>query len=173
MRVIILRGISGAGKSTFLPVFINENNLLEENVIVASADHLFENRAKMLGESYLHVFDPSDLPKAHAQCLVKFVELLARCDEPLLSDEDVEEWHEQVVVVDNTNIGVAEMAPYIALAQAYDCEVEVICLWATPEAAHKRSSHKVSFEVILGQYKQLLRESLPPWWPKQRIVLTG
>lgn len=94
-KVIILSGISGSGKSTY------GRKLLEGALwtSVCSADDYF-----MVGSEYR--FDASKLSLAHGQCFKKFIDLLKGGD--------------QVVVVDNTNTSVVEIAPYVLGGQAWD-----------------------------------------------------
>ena len=167
MRVVLLRGISGSGKGHYI------DDTFTVGAHVVSADDFFEKRAAMLGESYKDVFDPMELPNAHAACLRKFVELVAGSgDEAPISAEDLEAHSEKVVVVDNTNCSIAEMAPYIALAQAYDPEVEleIVYLWCDPVTAFKRNQHGTPFNAVLRQFKSAERTELPPWWPRQNII---
>lgn len=141
-QVKILCGISGSGKSTLTEQIICTTN---KELTICSADQYF-----MMGGEYR--FNPGELPKAHAECLRNYVHALQQ--------------HKDLVVVDNTNTTVAEVAPYAALAQAYGYDLEVIILEADVEMAHARNVHGVPLAVIQGQANRLedLVETLPPWW---------
>ena len=143
-KVVILCGVSGAGKSTHTAAFYS-------NAFVVSADHYFEDQ-----EGNYH-FNPSKLGAAHAECLQLFVEELR------VSDRDI--------VVDNTNTTVAEIAPYAACALAYGYDLEIIILHCKPEVAAARNTHGVPLKRIQGMARRIkkLRDSLPPWWPVTEI----
>lgn len=163
MKIIILRGVPGSGKSHFTKDFD------EETTTVVSADFLFQNRADMLGVTYTEAFNPADLPKAHAQCLRRFTEEVIRLDDAPLSGEDFEADQKKVVVVDNTNITAVEMAPYVALAQAYGCSVEIHRFDIDTLTASYRNTHGVSGAVVGRMNSSLRAEKLPPWWPEEVV----
>lgn len=163
MKVIILRGVPGSGKSHFT------KNFDEETTLVVSADFFFQNRADMLGKTYNEVFNPANLPDAHAQCLCRFTEEVTRWDDAPISDEDYGADQKKAVIVDNTNITAVEMAPYVALAQAYGCSVEIHRFDIDTLTAAHRNTHGVS-EAVIGRMNSSLRaEELPPWWPKEIV----
>jgi predicted kinase len=99
-EVVILRGIPGSGKSTRAEEAYSGHE-------VCSADDYFRN---FYG---VYKFDARALPAAHRACLLKFEALLIAGTE-------------HIIVVDNTNLTAAEIAPYYALAEAhgYDPRIE-------------------------------------------------
>ena len=148
MNVIILRGIPGSGKSTYI-----RKNLPEAWIF--SADHFF-----MVGEEYK--FDPSKLPQAHAACLREYLEWLTfvegrRCRWPL--------------VVDNTNTSVMEIAPYAALALAYGASLRIVTIKCDPAVAAARNVHGVPEAAVLAMAKRLEDETprLAPWWEHEVV----
>ena len=54
----------------------------------------------------------------------------------------------QSVIVDNTNLSLDEIAPYILLAQAYQAEPKVLTVACDPEVAHARNTHGVPWAVV-------------------------
>lgn len=110
---IILQGQSGSGKSTHAAKAFPD-------AMVCSADDYF-----MVDGEYK--FDPAKLGEAHKACLQSW--LLA-----LGADLDV-------IVCDNTNTSLWEMSPYIQVAAAMGCEVEVVRCVASAETAAKRNTH--------------------------------
>lgn len=143
MKVTILRGISGSGKSTYAKT-LNPD-------IILSADDFF-----MVNGTYK--FDPALLSAAHGDCLRRFATLIDRPKDRAPSH----------IVVDNTNTTVAEVAPYAALALAYGCELEIVTVnpnlsW---EIGAERNAHNVPAEVIQNQWKRLSEERLPIRWPQ-------
>src|ERR1700744_1391093 len=104
MRVIILIGLPGSGKSTWI-----KNNTWGD-VTVCSADHWHES---MHG----YRFDIEERPNAHHACLRKFVKLVTAPREYYQTTSPV--LKESTVVVDNTNTMVYDLAPYINVARAF------------------------------------------------------
>lgn len=140
MKVVIMRGIPGAGKSSYI-----KNNL--PDAFVCSADHFF-----MMNNEYQFV--PEMLPRAHGRCLQKFTHELLN-------------WAQyNLVVVDNTNICVVEIAPYAALAIAYGYELEIITLDVLLEVAVSRQTHNVPENIVKKMFHNLHDQAkfFPPWW---------
>lgn len=119
---------------------------------VVSADDYF-----MIDGRY--EFDVNKLAEAHAYCLKQYVEL---CQ----SGKDV--------IVDNTNTSLVEIAPYVALGQAYG-EVECIFIDADWKLAAKRNSHGVGYQTIerMGERILEMRRSWPSFWPKLQTLHQG
>lgn len=148
MKVIIMRGIPGAGKSTYV-----RNNSKDGDVVV-STDSFFTNEK---GE---YNFDPYKFPEAHGRCLRLFVQALDR-----LNLADCTLW------VDNTNITVAEIAPYYALAEAYGCDVHILTLRVNPKIAGPRNIHGVPESTVMNRACLLVdeMERFPSWWRDQLV----
>jgi predicted kinase len=148
MKVFVYCGLPGAGKSTLI------GKRHQSLTLVVSADHYFTSPAG----SYVYV--AAKAKEAHADCLRRFLghvqtgNIYGRCD----------------VVVDNTNTRVAELAPYVAVAEAYGHETTVITVDAEPHEAWKRNVHGVSLEVVQRMHDQLLARDIPPWWKHERIT---
>jgi predicted kinase len=146
-EVVLMRGITGSGKSSHAKGL--------HPTTWCSADKFFHN------EEDEYVFDPTRLTEAHGSCLIEFIDAVQAgvgCNDDVL------------IVVDNTNIRAAELAPYIAVAQAYGANVGIVLCWCDPMVAATRNVHDVPAHVAFAQYQELLRESLPPWWPKQQVI---
>jgi predicted kinase len=138
MSLIVLMGISGAGKDYYA------KNSLPEHTL-ASADSFFMRNGR-------YHFDPHWLPAAHGACFRKVIEAIQRRD--------------GLVVVSNTNTRVTELAPYMALAQAYEIEAEIRVLRIDPKIAAMRNQHEVPLSQVRKQHEQLeasLNRMLP-WW---------
>lgn len=142
MKVIIMSGVSGSGKSTYIKKHYPE-------AAVCSADHFFMVDG-------LYCFDQHKLPEAHGACLRKFIRLVCDDSDMRLSDT--------TVVVDNTNTTVAEIAPYAAIALAYKCDMEIVTIRSALDIAEKRNTHGVSGAAILAQARRLNARQMPPWW---------
>jgi hypothetical protein len=100
MRIYILRGISGSGKSTEamrLALFKKE--------FICSADDYFMKDG-------VYQFDPALLSYVHNQCLQKYISLVF-AETP-------------TIVVDNTNTTWAEMKPYWEVAMLTHAVVKFV-----------------------------------------------
>lgn len=159
MAVIIMRGPSGGGKSTFTRKimerdltdmrgqstsldFMFDDILSIEGRISVSADKFFVRQLQDGGTEY-H-FERSMIGDAHGACLREFTDAVqsARNDS-------------HVIVVDNTNTTVGEITPYAALANAYGHDlhiVEIECAWYIAQA---RNVHGVPQETVLRQSKNI------------------
>ena len=142
-KVTIMIGLPGSGKSTWASQ--NRNNAK-----VCSADLYFMRTGK-------YEFNAAFLGEAHKQCLRQFCQAV-QDDLPVL--------------VDNTNTSLLALAPYMAVAAAYNCEIEVIYMDCDPETSAQRNTHGVSAATCQAMYGQLqaLRRDWPTYWPKPTIV---
>jgi predicted kinase len=129
-EVVIIRGCSGSGKSTYI-----EQNY--SGAIICSADNFFEERAMLNGTSYEEEFQPWLLSRAHQSCWAVFIHAVAVRDEKL-------------VVVDNTNICGWEFENYETLAKALGYKVTIVNMPMNEpaEVYHKRNKHGVPLEAI-------------------------
>jgi predicted kinase len=143
-RLVVLRGIPGAGKSTFV------RKHLSADALIASAD---DGMVEGEGEDAKYVFSPKKLPEAHGACLRKVINALRGHAFPN-------------IVVDNTSTSIAEVAPYVAVGQAYGAEVIVITLRIDPAIAGPRNTHGVPQAGVDRMAKALDEGSaaMPPWW---------
>lgn len=149
MHVIILRGCSGTGKSTWTR---NEAQSYGR-VQVYSADHFFED-----GKGNYN-FDASKLGLAHGLCLKNFANTLML--EDILEDDS-----KTTMVIDNTNTTAVEVAPYAQLALAYKRPLKIVTLLCDPEIAHARNTHGVPLKTVQDQYRRLKQSAgkMPKWW---------
>ena len=130
-KVIIIRGISGSGKSTYI------KNNIEDTRHICSADHFFIDPV-----SGTYNFDPIKLHAAHKFCQNKFKSFLER--------------EFPVVVVDNTNTRIKEMRFYLDTAKDFGYEVEVVRLIVDPEIAKRRNVHGVPPEAIQAMHDRFV-----------------
>jgi len=118
--VTILRGISGAGKSTYTAKHFPD-------AVICSADHYFGHGAD-------YKFDGSKLGKAHDQCFQLF---MTACNSGKPS-----------IVVDNTNTTLREFLRYVEFAKSRGYKVDVVRLVVDPKIAAKRNVHGVPAEKV-------------------------
>ena len=156
MDVIILRGLPGSGKSTWIK---NTPDYRSRNYIICSADDFH------IGEDGVYRFDPMNIGAAHAACLRKFL----RAIEDYGGVDD--SW---TVFVDNTNLAVWEIAPYYRIAaEGYALPTRIVRIHCTYEQAVARNVHQVPAEKIWQMYQTLLTERLPSWWKEEIVILAG
>lgn len=129
-RVTIMRGLPGSGKSTWIDQEFRAQSSKPCELAVCSADRFF------LDEHKKYVFNPTKLGEAHRECLRNFVDSVTTdwADDHLPPLE---------IVVDNTNMRVDEMLPYIRVAQAYGIPIQVVNLIISTQTAVERNLHGV------------------------------
>ena len=147
-KVIIMRGCSGSGKSTWAKKFKEEQDL--EVVIVSADNYWFDAEGN-------YNFNPARLGEAHAYCYKTFVENL--------------EQRVPIVIVDNTNTTLAEIAPYLTHAQYHGYKVEIVRCTCPYETAAQRNVHGVPAKTVESMYKRM--QNLPRHWPKEEVIVTG
>lgn len=164
-RVIVMSGVSGSGKSTFIKNMMAPRETTLGNLVIpspyriVSADQYFIRD----GEYY---FDPSKIGQAHAQCFAKFIEaMISHDDNPL-------------IFVDNTNTTNEEIAPYMLGAAAFGYEAEIITMAMPREYNNSseyisqcsaRNSHGASEEEVIKQAGRIANRILPPYWKNTNI----
>ena len=102
--VIILRAVSGSGKSTFANYIAS----LDKSAVVCCADDYFE----LNGE---YKFNPNELGTAHAACLQKFKYALRN---DLVN----------TIIVANTNTTEREIRPYLFEARKFNAIIHFVVL---------------------------------------------
>lgn len=109
-------------------------------------------------ENGVYKFAAEKLPRAHAECLKKYTELVR-------STRDR-------IIVDNTNIRVYEIAPYYQLASAYGHQARIVTLKVPGEIAFARNIHDVTEAAFAGMARDLEEETkrFPPWWTHEVVL---
>jgi len=139
MKVIIMRGVPGSGKSSYVARKYPE-------ATVCSADNFFMSADD---QGILHYqFNPAQLSAAHDEC---FREFKNAC---LVRTEDI--------VVDNTNTRLWEMSPYVMLARSYGYALRIVHVVGDPEKCAKRNVHGVPLASIKRMAETF--EPTPPFW---------
>lgn len=142
LEVQILRGIPGAGKSTYVKSLVDSGVRVE----VVSADHFFMQNG-------VYRFNPRLLGEAHDQCWNKYTDLLyTDHEEPL------------IIVVDNTNTRMRECRRYYESARDLDLNVKIVNILCDPEVAAARNIHGVPREKVLEMHRRMIEAEIPPDW---------
>ena len=146
MKVVIMVGASGSGKTTWI-----EENLPHATVV--STDGFFERSGS-------RKFDKSLLEKAHAWAIRDFIMQCAM--------------QAPTIVVDNTNTTAVEIAPYIAIAKAYDA-AEIQVIWLGTDNINelvRRNVHNVQEHTIRRHIDNMARTKMswPFHWPMPKEV---
>lgn len=152
---LILRGAPGSGKSTLVQKLKEERADLR--VLKASADD-----ERMVNGQY--VYNPKDNAKMHGACIRRFIDF---------ANEERGGPSPAILVSDNTNVTVQEIAPYGAIANAYGWSPVVVTVEADPELAAHRNLHGVPHEKVLAMHDRLQRSMrfIPSDW--KTVTVTG
>lgn len=138
MKAILMRGFQGCGKTTWA-----KKNY--PNALVICADNFFYKES-------VYQFDPTKLPAAHDWCLRRFLSATHR--------------REPLIVVDNTNIRMFEIAPYYRIAECLCYDVEIVQFLANPATC--TNTHNVPLPTVEHLAKSI--EPIPHWWKVRYIV---
>jgi predicted kinase len=134
--------IPGSGKSTWI-----ESN---PKASVHSADTFFMKEG-------VYQFNPAFLADAHNACLRGF---MRDCIGGQL-----------LVVVDNTNTTIEEIAPYYAIAEAEGYNVSLFTFMVEPEIAAKRNTHGVPLHAIRAMHERIMNRKIPSFWRLNQNVI--
>lgn len=147
VQVILMRGVSGAGKSTWV-----EKNLPTRTVV--SADYFQHD------EDGIYRFRKERAPEAHNRCFKNFM------DYARLYAQD-EELSSMVLVVDNTNCSLLDIAPYYRVAEALGHPVKIVEIKCDPHVAAARTTHGAPGVTIGAMHQALVSERIPTWWNRE------
>jgi len=134
-KLIVMRGVSGSGKSTKAREILKQV-AAGEIAYICSADDYFIDRS-----SGMYNFDPKKIGGAHSWCKAKA--------------ETAMDLGVNIVIIDNTNTKRWEYQPYIDLAEHFGYEVQIETVGQIDESNLKvyanRNKHGVSLDVIKKQ----------------------
>jgi len=154
--VNIMRGIPGSGKSRKA----GELAEIAPSRILTTDDFFTKKGPHFDTDDYEENFDYKMLPEAHGWNLNRYAM-------QVIMDEEVD-----CLIVDNTNISIAEIAPYYQLATAFGWEARiytVVCGW---KVAADRNTHGVTVETVRRMALSLDAEerNFPPWWDHSVVI---
>lgn len=152
--VVMLRGVSGSGKSTFadrLCRYAAQNDL---SARICGADDYMDGPNG-------YQWSPSRLQSAHAYCQ-------DRCARSLRD-------HVDVICIDNTNITQREMFPYIQMCERQIMRVVTFRCGSLDQAMYlaRRSGHSVPPRVVERRFREFIdanRNFEPQFWQDVRDV---
>jgi predicted kinase len=136
--IIILRGISGSGKSVLA------NRVVDEfaDSVVVSADNYF------LNDDGKYEYDARGLSAAHLVCFQDFLDNV---------NEEVD-----IIVVDNRSLRAEEITPYWMVGRSYGYEVVVVNVHEFDlDLCYRRNQHGVSYNAIVNQFQLMNRVEMP------------
>lgn len=146
MRLTILRGISGSGKTTWANLHCHEATII-------SIDAFF------FGKDGVYHFDISKRPEFIKRSFRQFLDA-AQCGTP---------W----IIIDNTNTAAWEFSPYVLVGEAYGYEVEILSFPCSIELSRARKN-RVPLDTLRASSARFEREtrSLPgPFRAIHRMIL--
>lgn len=151
MRIILMSGIPGSGKSTYVQKHF-------PGAFIVSADSYFMKNGE-------YKFDATKLSLAHGACLQSYASALVN---PWIGEP-------QTMVVDNTNVTALELAPYVALANAYGHKPEIVSFTFSYRdqvmLASVRNIHGVSEEACKAMAHRFWERETPPYWDITEIFI--
>lgn len=143
MKVIIMRGLPGSGKSTWIQKNLSHLKPPTELWICSADHHLYQD-----GE---YVWTPERLHMAHSRCQNEFLIAMQSKTPP------------QVVVVDNCNLTNRDMRFYVEAAEKAGAEIEIRTIHTPPEVAMGRQLHGVPQEKYALLVQRLTMPIRPDW----------
>lgn len=150
MKVFILRGIPGSGKSTWVEEYCHnlppvKVGVVEGKVAICRADDYHINKYG------IYEYKPENAKPAHDECFKKALAVLVHMPK--------EYSH---LFIDNTNSSLWELSPYYRLAEALGHSVEIVQIDCPLEVSIRRNVHDVPSSTIWRMYQNILTEKLPP-----------
>lgn len=155
-EVVVLRGVSGAGKSTLAKRLVAA--VPGARSLIVSADDFF------VGIDGRYHFDPQRLGEAHAVCLRRYWDAVVQGR--MNGDLAI---HSALVIVDNTNTTIAELAPYMGVALSAGWRATLLTVPVPVAIAAARNVHGVGPQSVEAQMRRLEEDDygrMPPYWDK-------
>ena len=148
--VVILRGVPGAGKSTYA-----RRTFPTAKVVSTDAHHTLRFLSPTAVEDVWRLracyeYSSSLVEAAYSWCFLEFLTSLLQ-EVPL-------------VVVDNASIAAWEIAPYVLAGRAFGYAVEIVTLTCPVDVAVARNVHGTEADVVRKRAAELEQTVLPPHW---------
>ena len=157
MKIILVSGLPGSGKTTWAKQykdnFFEEEHAIDWEIRLFAADDYFEKYNE--SSELIYKFDPSRIAEAHSECFesVMWSMKSGECDEILVHNTFTQNW---------------EISPYVALANAFGWDYEIVRLICGPTHARLNNVHNVPEEVINNMLERM-EKPLPFWEYREEI----
>lgn len=161
MKVIIMRGVPGSGKSRYVAT-------KHPNAEVYSADSFFM-QPNDAGE-LVYQFNPAQLGEAHDECFRDFLFACSEVERVRRVQGGFPKHITFDIVIDNTNTRLFEMSPYVMVARRYGYPIRIVHVVADPEQCAKRNVHGVPLTAIKRMADNF--EPTPPFWGAEEETYT-
>lgn len=149
VNVIIMRGISGAGKDHWLTRNITNCHKISADLYQVDAKGGYDYKKERATE-------------CHNKCLLDFANNLINYKEDGFTKAE-----SITLAVSNTNITAWEIAPYYRLAEAAGYPVKIVEIRCDPYVAAARTQHGVPAVHIGIMHNSLMMERIPQWWKRE------
>lgn len=134
MKLIIMRGLPGSGKSTLVKNLYHDADIFSTDNYWLRPDGTYDFNVKLLGKAHEWNFN----------CFSKWVHTGFSFSNVIGCSN--------IAVIDNTNITFKEFEKYVVLAQENNIEIDIVepaTAWAfNAEECFKRNKHGVPLETI-------------------------
>lgn len=143
-RVVIMRGVSGSGKTYFARQHLPHHQIVSANdYFTVSGEYRYDRRF---------------IAEAHEYCFSMFLRLV----------EDGER-----VVVDNTNIEVKELEKYVVTGRDYGLSTCIVNLLCPPAVAFRRAVHGVPLDHLVRTHERMDKVRVPEELKPEVFVFNG
>lgn len=149
MEVIIMRGLPGSGKSTWVQNYCRAATPATYPLICSADEYFMKTK--------VYEFNPVLIGDAHDFCFQKFLNGLVY--KPAYD----------VIIVDNTNTRAWEISPYYRHAELLKIPVRIVWVEADFETCVRRNTHGVPTATIRKMLLNLLMDELPPHWKVETV----
>lgn len=156
MRVIVMSGCSGTGKSFHAKKLCAE---CKDESIIISADDFF------VGKGGVYAYDKAKVGNAHAAAFRKFIDAMNEYDH---AGSNIY----KLIVVDNTHCNMHEVFAVMIAAASFGYEAEIITFRTTADKLPLlvgRNNHGCSLKTIQNQFRNLSYRVLPKRWKNTNI----
>lgn len=181
MRVLILRGLPGSGKSHWVFEHFPEHSRpmigdgrFGEDIVLSTDDYFIvcEDCGSRAWKSItcenhirnLYRYEQENLAEAHQLCMREFGLIVTGGPDAGI----------QNVIIDNTHTQIWEFAPYAGFAEAHGHEVVIVNFASPPEICVLQQKHDVPIDKLMKWHLLSNEETLriPSRW-KQAWVFAG